>query len=123
VIDDWGRLPKANHTHAVRASRAGYVSKIDCEQVGIASMIIGGGREKLSDKIDPGVGLVLEKKLGDSVTADETLCTIHYNSDARLGECVELLQKSFEIGSQAPLVPPLILKTLGGEEYLRERAR
>jgi thymidine phosphorylase len=84
-------------------------------------MMMGGGREKLSDKIDPGVGLVLEKKLGDCVGAGETLCTIHYNSDTRLGECLELLGKSFEIGAQAPFVPPLVMKTLGGDEYLKER--
>jgi pyrimidine-nucleoside phosphorylase len=121
VVDDPGRLPTANHTESVRASRTGYVISMQCEQIGIASMMIGGGREKISDKIDSAVGLVLEKKLGDCVAAGETLCTIHYNSDTRLVECIELLRKSYEIGSQAPVVPPLVLKTLGGEAYLRVR--
>jgi pyrimidine-nucleoside phosphorylase len=123
VIDDPGRLPAAKNTESVRASRTGYVTNIQCEQIGIASMMIGGGREKVSDKIDHGVGLVLERKLGDSVAAGEAFCTIHYNSDARLSECMELLEESFEIGSKAPLVPPLVLKTLGGEAYSNETVR
>jgi thymidine phosphorylase len=122
VVDDPGLLPKAQHIERVTAPRAGYVTAIQCEQVGIASMMLGGGREKMSDKIDPGVGLVLEKKIGDTVQAGETLCAVHYNSDARLRECLDLLAKSFEIGAQAPSPQQLVLKTIGAEEYLKEIA-
>ena len=120
IVDDPGLLPKAAHTERVSAPRAGYVAAIQCEQVGVASMMLGGGREKMSDKIDPGVGLVLEKKIGDAVQAGETLCTVHYNSDARLRESLDLLAKSFEIGPQAPATHPLVLKTIGAEDYLKE---
>jgi pyrimidine-nucleoside phosphorylase len=119
IVDDPGLLPKAAHTERISAPRAGYVTAVQCEQVGVASMMIGGGREKMSDKIDPGVGLVLEKKLGDAVQAGETLCTVHYNSDGRLRESLDLLGKSFEIGSQRAATQPLVLKTIGAEEYLR----
>ncbi|HWF39576.1 MAG TPA: thymidine phosphorylase [Candidatus Acidoferrales bacterium] len=120
IVDDPSVLPKAQHIERVTAPRAGYVTAIQCEQVGIASMMLGGGREKMSDKIDPGVGLVLEKKIGDTVQAGETLCTVHYNSDARLAESLDLLAKSFEIGAQAPSPQQLVLKTIGAEEYQKE---
>jgi len=120
IVDDPRRLPTAQYTERVVSPGAGYVTTIQCEQIGIASMMLGGGREKLSDRIDPAVGLVLEKKAGDAVCEGETLCTVHYNSDVRLGESLDLLAKSFEIGPQLPSILPLIQKTLGAEEYSSE---
>src|SRR5580658_1419189 len=79
VIEDPSRLPHATHLARVDARRAGCVTAIHCEQVGIASMLLGGGREKKEDGVDPAVGLVLEKKIGDAVEAGENLCTVHYN--------------------------------------------
>lgn len=121
VVDDPGRLPKAQHTKRLMAPQAGYITAIQCEQVGTASMMLGGGREKISDRVDPAVGLVLEKKVGDAVEAGQTLCTMHYNSDARLCESLDLLAGSFEIGPQPPSIPALIRKTYGAEEYSSER--
>ena len=95
-------MPRAKHTARVDARRAGYVTAIHCEQVGVASMLLGGGREKKEDSIDPAVGLVLEKKIGDEVKAGENLCTVHYNLDARLVPAMRLLSASFEIGDEAP---------------------
>jgi pyrimidine-nucleoside phosphorylase len=120
IVGDPGRLPRAEHEQRVTALRDGYVTSIQCEQVGIASMILGGGREKMSDAVDPAVGLVLEKKTGDAVKAGQTLCVVHYNSDARLRESAELLAKSFEIGPQAPPLSPLVQKIIGSEEYSSE---
>src|SRR6202044_2517536 len=62
VIEDPNRLPHAKHRARVDASHAGYVTAIHCEQVGVASMLLGGGREKKEDAVDPAVGLALEKK-------------------------------------------------------------
>ena len=121
IVDDPARLPKARHTEQVVAGSTGFVAAIECEQVGVAGMMLGGGREKITDKIDPAVGLVMEKKLGDAVQAGETLCTVHYNSDARLRESLGLLARSFAIGPQRPLPPALVSKTFGAEEYSREQ--
>jgi pyrimidine-nucleoside phosphorylase len=64
IVDDPDRLPRAQREERVISTRGGYVTAIHCEQIGIASMILGGGREKMSDAVDPAVGLVLEKKTG-----------------------------------------------------------
>ncbi len=113
VVDEPGRLPRAAHLAHVKAQAGGYLTKIHCERVGIASMMLGGGREKKEDAIDPAVGLVLEKKVGDSVAPGEILCTVHYNLDARLEQAMELLGRSFEIGPQPPAAAPLVRKIIG----------
>jgi len=113
VVDDPTRLPRARHQAQVHARRAGYITTIHCEQVGVASMMLGGGREKKDDAVDSAVGLVLEKKTGDPVQPGETLCTVHYNLDERLVHSVELLEESFEIGPAAPPASPLVRKIIG----------
>ena len=69
--------------------------------MGIASLVLGGGREKKEDVIDPAVGLILHKKVGDPVREGEALCTIHYNSDARLSSAQNLLQQAYRIAEKA----------------------
>jgi pyrimidine-nucleoside phosphorylase len=116
VVDDPARLPQAKHAAHVTAQRSGYVTTIHCEQVGIASMLLGGGREKKEDSIDPGVGIVLERKIGEKVEAGANLCTVHYNLDSRLPRAVELLSRSFEIGDKALPSSPLVRKIIGATE-------
>jgi pyrimidine-nucleoside phosphorylase len=113
IVDDPAKLPRARHQTKVTASLAGYVTGIRCEQVGVASMLLGGGREKKEDAIDPAVGIVLEKKVADAVNRGETLCTVHYNADHRLGDALELLNKSFEIGATPKPRSTLIQKVIG----------
>src|SRR5437588_2054113 len=67
ALRDTRKLPTANNRREVRSQTAGYVQTINCEQVGIASLVIGGGREKEEDNIDPALGIVLHKKVGDKV--------------------------------------------------------
>lgn len=113
VVDDTERLPRARHQSHVAAAASGYVTGIHCEQVGIASMMLGGGREKKEDSVDPAVGLVIEKKIGDAVEAGEPLCAVHYNLEARLAQATELLKDSFVIGPQPPAPMPLVRKIIG----------
>jgi pyrimidine-nucleoside phosphorylase len=115
VVDDPGRLPRAKNFAKVKSPRAGFVTGIRSEQVGIASMMLGGGREKKEDAIDPAVGLVIERKVGEAVEEGATLCAVHYNSDARLGDVMELLTSSFVIGDTTPDPAPLVRKIIGGE--------
>jgi pyrimidine-nucleoside phosphorylase len=113
IVDDPRRLPRARREARVTAARTGYVTAIRCEQVGIASMMLGSGREKKEDAVDPAAGLTLEKKVGDAVESGETLCTAHYNVDSRLGEAMALLENGFEIGPVAPPALPLVRKVIG----------
>ncbi|MGH9712524.1 MAG: thymidine phosphorylase [Candidatus Acidiferrales bacterium] len=116
VVDDPSLLPQARHKAVVHAMSAGFVTGIHCEQVGVASMMLGGGREKKEDAVDPAVGLVLEKKIGDAVKTGDTLCTVHYNLDARLENSIAILEAGFEIGPAAPPASPLVRKIISAEK-------
>jgi pyrimidine-nucleoside phosphorylase/thymidine phosphorylase len=113
VVDDPSRLPRAQNKATAVTMRAGYVTGIRCEQVGVASMLLGGGREKKEDSVDPAVGIVLEKKVGDEVKAGAVLCTIHYNSETRFAEALELVEESFIIGPNRPAKAPLVRRVIG----------
>jgi len=113
VVDDPSHLPRTRHHAQLHAKHAGFITGIQCEHVGVSSMLLGGGREKKEDAVDPAVGLVLEKKIGDAVKAGEPLCTVNYNSDARLEESMALLEGIFQIGPAAPPAQPLVRKIIG----------
>ncbi len=116
VIDDTRRLPQAQHQSQFPSPSSGFIASIQCEQVGIASLVLGGGREKKEDVIDPAVGLVLHKKVADPVRAGEPLCTIHYNSDARLADARNLLQQAYRIAEKPPAVRrPLIHRVISSK--------
>ncbi len=113
VVDDPTRLPHARHMLDVPSPSGGYVTGMHCENVGVVSAILGGGREKKEDTIDPAVGLVLHKKIGDHVAAGEPLCTLHYNSEARLAEARQLIQESYRIEHTPPQgTRPLIRRVI-----------
>jgi pyrimidine-nucleoside phosphorylase len=102
VIDDPARLPSTEHSVEVRSSQTGYVTAIACEQVGTACVILGGGRERKEDSVDPAVGIVVHKKIGDRVSIGESLCTIQCHSDAQAVRAKTLLEESFQIAATRP---------------------
>ncbi len=102
VLDDPRRLPQANHRVDVKATSSGYVSSFACEQVGTACVILGGGRERKEDSVDPAVGIVLQKKVGQPVSAGEPLATIHYNSEALAARASRLLTECIVISAERP---------------------
>jgi len=102
VADGPKRLPQAKHAADILSPRSGYVSAIQCEAVGTACVVLGGGREKKEDAVDPAVGIVLHKKVGERVSDREPLCTIHYNSESRAAHARKLLEQSFQIADEPP---------------------
>src|SRR4051812_398060 len=109
VMDDPKRLPQAEHKVNFTATQAGFVASMDCERVGTACVVLGGGREKKEDSVDPAVGLVLHKKVGDEVAQGDTLCTVYYNSDQRLEEALALLRSGYHLAPVAPETPHTLI--------------
>jgi pyrimidine-nucleoside phosphorylase/thymidine phosphorylase len=109
AIDDPSRLPAAKHQVEVPSPRTGYVSAILCEQVGTACVILGGGRERKEDSVDPAVGIVVHKKIGDRIAAGESLCTLHCHSDVQAAPAIQLLQQSYTISDAAPAHKPALI--------------
>ena len=114
VVDDVSNLPHARHRLDVTSPQPGYVASFQCALLGVASCVLGGGREKKDDVIDPAVGMVVHKKIGDRVEAGEPLCTLHYNSDARLAEARRLVEQAYRIAASPPAAtPPLVHRVIG----------
>ncbi len=109
TIDDPTRLPTADYRVEVPSPRAGYVTAIACEQVGTACVILGGGRERKEDSVDPAVGIVVHKKIGDKVSVGDSLCTIQCHSDAQAAGAKSLLEESYEIAVAPPAQRPALI--------------
>lgn len=93
-------LPKASSITPLLSEKDGYVEKIQCDEVGICSLILGGGRETKESVIDLSVGIVLTKKVGSHVKAGEPLAYIHSNEETKRLACEERLRKAFHIGDK-----------------------
>jgi pyrimidine-nucleoside phosphorylase len=115
VVDDPTLLKPAAHALDVAAAADGYVGATQCEQLGVAVVVLGGGREKKEDSVDPAVGLVFHKRIGDRIVRGEPLCTLHYNSDARLEEARRLVETAYIILPQPPAAGrALVGRVIGG---------
>ena len=114
VIDDTSLLPAAQGKLDVKAAASGFVTDIQCLDLGIALAMLGGGREKKEHNVDHGVGLEFHKRIGDRVEKYEKLVTIHYNSDAKLAEAKSLIANSYVVSDTAPREKrPLVRQILG----------
>lgn len=108
-------LPSAKQTSSFTASADGFIESIQCEQVGLASLILGGGRNKQDDVIDHAVGLKLHKKVGDAVKKGEPIATVHYNDAAKLDGALAQLKAAYRTGQKGPTPPrQLILQVIEG---------
>jgi pyrimidine-nucleoside phosphorylase len=107
-VDDPDRLPAARYVEEVRAQRSGYVADLDAREVGLTSMLLGGGRAKKGDQIDHAVGIVLAAKIGDHVHDGQPLLTIHANDEAKLWGARQRLLAAYEWSDEPLNGPPLI---------------
>jgi len=113
VVDDISILPKAKQHLELASADSGYVTAIMCEQIGTAGVLLGGGRERKEDNVDPAVGIIVHKKIGDRVNAGDALCTVHYNSTQCMEKALPLILQSYTIAETAPELPPQVYRVLG----------
>jgi pyrimidine-nucleoside phosphorylase len=116
AIDDPSKLPRARFSMDVTSPSSGCVATIQSEDVGTACVILGGGREKKEDSVDPAVGIVLHKKVGDPVEFGESLCTLHYNSEGRAGRAKALMERSYRIGDSIPAPRKLVRRIVSTQQ-------
>lgn len=102
AVDDYGRLPQAAHRLELTSEATGFIHRLAAEPIGVASMLLGAGRERVDSQIDHGVGLELRKKIGDRVEKGEPLCTVHYNADPRLADALLLIRSAYRIEEKPP---------------------
>lgn len=104
VVDDYTIMPQAAYKIPYVAETDGVISEMTADDIGIASMLLGGGREKSDDVLDYAVGIELHKKVGDAVSAGDTILTIHANRE-EIDSVIERLDRAVKIGESAPDYP------------------
>ncbi len=111
VCDDpTGVLPLTAHSFKVESPRAGFVTKVEAQEIGHAIAEAGGGRVRIEDKIDPSIGFVAEAKIGDEL-AEKELIGIVYCCDSDRGQrAAARIQAAYKIGDERPLELPLLIK-------------
>jgi pyrimidine-nucleoside phosphorylase len=109
VVDDYARLPHVSDRYVVAADRAGFVSRIDAELIGRASVALGAGRDRVEDPVDPAVGIMVLAKPGDAVRAGDPILELHYRERGRLETATRLTSQAITIGDQRPAATRLIV--------------
>lgn len=102
-------LPKAKIKEPLLSDCSGYVSRIVCDEVGICSLILGGGRETKESSIDLSVGIELVKKVGDFVNKGETLAYIYANDENKLKDAGVRLKKAYSFSDKEPSKKDVII--------------
>lgn len=100
VIDDPTIMPQARYHIPIIAGKEGVVTAMTSDKLGLASMMLGGGRATKDDVLDYAVGLTLNKKVGDSVAKGETLLTVHSNRED-IADVERLIRNNITIGKEA----------------------
>lgn len=93
-------LPQAKFKIELKAEKAGFISKINADELGLAAMLLGAGRETMDSKIDYAAGLILRKQIGDPVEIGETMVTIHSNKED-VDASIKKIQENIEIYDHA----------------------
>lgn len=97
VVDDYSLLPQAKVKVSIKAEKSGYISKIEAEEVGMAAMILGAGRETKEDVLDLAAGIVLEKKVGDYVDKGDILANMYLNKEDKFESAKERFINAYSI--------------------------
>jgi pyrimidine-nucleoside phosphorylase len=100
VIDDYSIMPQAKYKIDIKAEKDGVVSQITADEIGVASMLLGGGRAAKEDKLDYSVGIVLSHKVGDQVKKGDTLLTVYSNQED-ITKVEQLIRDNYLIGDAA----------------------
>jgi len=105
VVEDTSLLPHAREIIPVRAESSGYITEMETADLGVCALLLGAGRSKKEDTIDPAVGYWMKKRLGQRVDRGDVIAEFHVNSRENLEEAVAKFQQAVKIGEKSE-VPP-----------------
>ncbi|NLH62966.1 MAG: pyrimidine-nucleoside phosphorylase [Erysipelotrichaceae bacterium] len=112
TVENMEKLVAVKQHIEVKADSDGYVSSMNAEKIGTAAQLLGAGRAKKEDTIDPAVGLVMRVRCGYAVKKGSTLCTLYVNDDTYLKDAEELLHAAIEITPEKGEIKPMIYGTV-----------
>ncbi len=109
VILDVNNFKKAPFIKDIKSKKSGYINHVNTEEYGMASLLLGAGRNKKEDKIDPSAGIILNKKTGDYVNEGDIIATMYTSSEDKFNLAEEKIINATIISSEKPIQRPLIL--------------
>ncbi|WMI80465.1 thymidine phosphorylase [Anaerotignum sp. MB30-C6] len=112
ILNDYSLLPLSPCTKTVLAQKNGYINEMDTALIGRASLETGAGRAFKEQPLDFGAGIIMKKRLGDSVKIGEPLAEIFASSDEKCTSAANYLQQAMTIGEEKQPLPALILKII-----------
>ena len=112
VVEDYSLFPQPTTYQKVLAQESGYVTEIQARSIGLASQHSGAGREKKEDPIDLSAGIILRKKVGDSVAKGDVLAEVSGRDSLKVRQGAEEAAKAFTIGPTAPELGPIIIRII-----------
>lgn len=107
VIDQPALLPQATLHRAVCSDTEGYLAAMDAGRIGAAAVLLGAGREKKGDQIDPAAGLLLRVKPGGQIRCGDLLATLYANTEDRLRRAEAAFRAALRFSSEPPVQAPL----------------
>lgn len=112
VVDDFSLFKQPKHTVEISSEQEGYIEHTDAEKIGLASVILGAGREKKGDPIDSSAGIVLKKKTGDRVEKGDTLAIFYTDDESKIEEAKRDFFEAFTFGNKKPPAQKLIYRII-----------
>lgn len=112
VVDDFSLFKQPKHTVEISSEQEGYIEHTDAEKIGLASVILGAGREKKGDPIDSSAGIVLKKKTGDRVEKGDTLAIFYTDDESKIEEAKREFFEAFTFGNKKPSAQKLIYRII-----------
>lgn len=110
TVDDYSLLPSVSTKTMVTADRAGYLSVLDAELVGRATLALGAGRKTVDDLVDPAVGAMVMARPGDRLEKGSPILELHYRHESDLGPALDLARRAIQISDAPPSVLPLVIE-------------
>lgn len=108
TVENMEKLVAVKQKIDLPALSDGYVAKMNAEEIGTAAQMLGAGRAKKDDVIDPAVGLVMKVRCGDAVHKGDPLCTLYVNNDASLKEVEDMLHEAIVIEPEKGETNPMV---------------
>ena len=109
VVDDPSLLPQPRRTIELESKRAGFIHALSARPIGLATMLLGAGRARVDSTIDPAVGLILRKKMGDRVEIGESLCTVLVDDEAALSKALMMIEDAYRVADEPMDEPRMVV--------------
>lgn len=107
-VDEPELLVRTSRIIPVYPVKSGYIGSIDAKQLGLAACLLGAGRLRKEDSVDPAVGILMNKRYGDRISENEPYAYLYVNNEDRLDEALALIEAAVSISDEAPAEMPLV---------------